>query len=665
MKHTATVFHMAGGSGVGAHGWNRSEARLGSDTLSWKCVGSIDIDPHACADFEMLTGVPALCRDLHTVTPAELAAYSSRCGLRDGPPDVVFSSSPCKGFSRLLPTAKSKEHKYQLLNELVYRSIFLACETWSRPPPMIVLENVPGIVSRGKELLDRVKRIYQAYGYLWHEGFHDCGEIGNLAQHRKRYLCVARLPSAVAAFVHKPPKHRVRACGEVLSQLPVPIGPGAAEAGPMHRRPKLGWLTEVRLALIPAGGDWRNLPPAVGLGVDGSSFRGSPGLMQVVDDQAPFPTVTGNPRVSGSNAAAAVADSRVGANNGVLGVMGWSEATGVVAGASRPSNGRFSVADPRVTTGRFKGSLGVIDFDSPSGTIGGESLPPNGAYAVADPRLTSPLEPGQAKREKHARYDVRGWEQPARTVAGTGTNGGFGVADPRLVGVTHRENRFSDQYKVRSWDQPAGAITGATDSQNGAQHVADPRLGRSGTKPRFNNNMRIGEWSEPSLCVTSASRPDSGGVSVADPRPKGPYRNGQLGVLSWQEAAASITGSADVQNGPFAVSDPRKPLEGPEVIIIAADGTWHRAITTLELALLQDIPATVNGKPLVLSGTSSMGWRERIGNAVPGGAAKAIASSCGLALLASKLGTWFLSSEGIWVRQRDFFAMPELEAYAL
>ncbi|MEK7062863.1 MAG: DNA cytosine methyltransferase, partial [Patescibacteria group bacterium] len=146
-----------------------------------------------------------------------------------------------------------------------------------------------------------------------------------------------------------------------------------------------------------------------------------------------------------------------------------------------------------------------------------------------------------------------------------------------------------------------------------------------------------------------------GGVSVADPRPKGPYRNGQLGVLSWQEAAASITGSADVQNGPFAVSDPRKPLEGPEVIIIAADGTWHRAITTLELALLQDIPATINGKPLVLSGTSSMGWRERIGNAVPGGAAKAIASSCGLALLASRLGTWFLSGEGIWVRQRDFY----------
>lgn len=655
MKHEATVFHMAGGSGVGAHGWNKSEVRLADDTLGWKCVGSIDIDPDACADFEMLTGVPAFCGDLHTITPEQILRYSIACGLRAGtPPDALFSSSPCKGFSRLLPTAKSKELKYRLLNELVYRSIFLACETWSRPPPLIVLENVPGIVTRGKDVLERAKRILHSYGYLLHEGFHDCGEIGNLAQHRKRYLLVARLPTAVTAFMHKPPKHRVRACGEVLSQLPVPIGPDAACAGPMHRRPRLGWLTEVRLALIPAGGDWRNLPPAVSLGVDGSNFKGSPGLYRVVNDANPFPAVTGSATVTGSNGAAAVADSRVGANNGVLGITDWNEPVGVVAGASRPSNGRFSVADPRVSK-RFAGSLGVLDFGAPAGTIGGESLPPNGAYSVADPRITSPVQPGQNPREVYARYDVRQWEQPARTVAGGGTNGGFGVADPRAVGIKHRKGRHARQYKITDWKEPTGTVTGDTDVQTGALNVADPRLGRSGTKPRFNNNMR----------VTSAGRPDSGGVSVADPRPKGPYRNDQLGVVSWQEAAASITGSADVHNGRFSVADPRKPLEGPELIIIAADGTWHRAITTLELAMLQSMPARINGKPLVLAGTSSMAWRERIGNAVPGDAATAIAGSCGLAILASRLGTWSLNGdEGFWVRKRDHYVMPPTEAYA-
>lgn len=188
-------------------------------------------------------------------------------------------------------------------------------------------------------------------------------------------------------------------------------------------------------------------------------------------------------------------------------------------------------------------------------------------------------------------------------------------------------------------------------------------IGRSGSKPRFNNNMRVGSWEAPSLCVTSASRPDSGGISLADPRPRVPYRNAQLGVVSWERAVASITGSADVQNGAFAVADPRKPLE-QLVIIIAADGTWHRAITTLELALLQSLPAFINGKPLVLAGTSSSGWRERIGNMVPADAAKAIAGSVGLALLASRLGTWTLAFDGVWVRERDHYAMPAEEAYA-
>jgi site-specific DNA-cytosine methylase len=627
VNHTFTAFHMACGSGVGARGFNEAVARLGGDVARFQCVGGIDNDPEACEDFELLAGVPALLGDLHTLTPAEIRRYSRLCGLREGlPPDVVFSSSPCKGYSRLLPTAKSKEPKYQLLNELVYRSIFLALETWERPPPLIVLENVPGIVSRGKDVLDRVKKIYAAYGYVWHESFHDCGEIGNLAQHRKRYLLVARHPESVDAFVHKPPKHRVRACGQVLEQLPVPASPEAADAGVMHALPKLGWLTQVRLALIPAGGDWRDLPPQVSLGVDATTFNGSPGLYRVVGADEPFPTVTGSARVSGSNGAAAVADPRVGANNGVLGVTAWSKATGVIAGASRPSNGRF---------------------------------------AVADPRLATPLKLGQSRRELHAKYDMRPWSEPARVVAGGGTNGGFGVADPRLIGVAHRETRFHDQYKVRAWQQPAGVVTGATDSQAGAQHVADPRprLGRSGTKPRFNNNMRVGQWERPSLCVTSAARPDSGGVSVADPRPHAPYRNGQLGVVSWREAVASITGSADVQNGAFAVADPRKPLE-QLVIIIAEDGTWHRAITTLELALLQSLPARINGKPLVLAGTSTGGWRERIGNAVPADAAKAIANSCALALLAAKTGAWQLSLDGVWVRERDHFAMPAEEAYA-
>jgi hypothetical protein len=60
-----------------------------------------------------------------------------------------------------------------------------------------------------------------------------------------------------ACLPYRPSKKRVRACGEVLGELPLPE---QEEAGELHRLPKLSWLNWVRLALIPAGGDWRDLP---------------------------------------------------------------------------------------------------------------------------------------------------------------------------------------------------------------------------------------------------------------------------------------------------------------------------------------------------------------------------------------------------------------------
>lgn len=45
----------------------------------------------------MLTGAPALCADMHEVTPAQI-----RAGLGDETPDCVFTSPPCKGFSGLI-----------------------------------------------------------------------------------------------------------------------------------------------------------------------------------------------------------------------------------------------------------------------------------------------------------------------------------------------------------------------------------------------------------------------------------------------------------------------------------------------------------------------------------------------------------------------------------
>ncbi|CAN0589997.1 unnamed protein product, partial [Laminaria digitata] len=78
-------------------------------------------------------------------------------------------------------------------------------------------------------------------------------------------------------------------------------------------------------------------------------------------------------------------------------------------------------------------------------------------------------------------------------------------------------------------------------------------------------------------------------------------------------------------------------------------GGWHRPLTLLELASLQGLPTKIDGEWLELAGSTRDGWAERIGNAIPVGAAHAIALECKRAL--ENASTWALASsdEEIWV----------------
>lgn len=449
-----TAFHLFCGIGGGAIGFQNARGESHGLHGRFRTLGGVDCDSLAIEDFDRLVGVKGTVLDLFTredyeafhgeappaswreATPEDIfAAAGGEC------PDVIFTSPPCKGLSGLLSNEKSESPKYQALNRLVVRGFFLALEAFSAPgrrlPRLVLLENVPRIAQRGRKLLDQVTAMLRAYGYAVAEGAHNCGEIGSLAQNRNRFLLVARHTSSTAPFLYQPPKHRVRAIGEVLEQLPMPDAP---EAGPLHRLPRLRRETWERLALIPAGKDWKALKA-----IDVSRLRLVP-----------------------------------------------------VPGA--PSN-----------------VLRIVDLD-------------------------------------------------------------------------------------------------AVPEVDGAELAADGGVGQDG--PRFNNVYRTATWDEPSPAVTGGAGPSSGSSAVADPRPWPP---------------------ADL------------------VVIIALDGTWHRPLTTLELAALQGLPTRMaDGSPLVLAGRSMSGWRERIGNMVPPPAAQAVAESMLWTLLAHDAGMTFTFDNGpVWVRPEE------------
>ena len=547
---TATHWHAFCGLGGAARGFNAAKASLGDTDLDYRCLGGVDSDPGAIADFGRMAGVPGTVLDLFDEGQyRRFHGHAPPLGWREATgrdilasagyeyPDVVCLSPPCKSNSGLLTHAKSITPKYEALNELTVRGVMLMLDGFAgRLPKLVILENVPGIATRGRTLLDRIMAVLRAEGYAISESAHDCGTIGGLAQSRKRYLLVARLVSAVPPGLYRTPLKKLRGVGELIGRMPMPGDPAY---GPLHRCPSLEWKTWCRLAFVRPGSDWRSL----------ADLRVEDGIL------ADYSMVPTHDR-----------------HNGFLGVGRWTDPSGVVAGRSLPTNGRFSTNDPRLeTTG-------------------------------STPR-------GEAT-----------W----------------------TIGYTHA-------IVARCEGPPITApAPGATDR---------PGAG-------------VGEWDRHAATITSQRSPLQGRYAVSDPRPTSSHGGGgKYGIAPWDAASRTIIAASTTGNGGCACADPRladdvdapatapaaapalpRPEDRVVAMIRSLQGCWHRPFTTWELAVLQSL-ADPDGPPPVMEGASDSVWRERIGNAIPSDAARAIAETMGRTLLLARAGkSFFLSDVPLWVR---------------
>lgn len=576
-------FHLFCGLGGGAAGFDQANPRVGNMHGRYRCLGGVDVDPAAIADFDQLTGTKGTVldmfdrdqyRDFHGAEPPsewqECGPDAIRRSAGNERPHVVFLSAPCKGFSGLLAEGKSRTDKYQALNRLTVRGVWLMLEAWADDPPeLIVFENVPRIASRGRFLLDRIGDLLSAYGYAVAETTHDCGELGGLAQSRKRFLLVARHVEKVPVFLYEPDKRPLQAVGSVLGRMPLPGDPAG---GPMHRIPRLAWKTWVRLAFVEAGKDWRSL----------NRLEVQDGVLR---DYLIVPEY----------------------HNGYLGVNDWHEHIGTVAGSSRATNGAFSIADPRFSQSALWNdghAYGVRHWNDHSSTITSKLAAGSGYGSVADPRPPN--------RPLFSKYAVTRFDSNTGTVIGGDDSGAYAVADPRRSGENF------GKYMVTDWRRAAGTVIAGSTTGQGAYAVADPRPGMRRSK---GDNYLSG---------------------------------GHYGVVPWSGQTGAVSASAGHDNGRWSVADPRidaMPVADDKLVAVirALDDTWHRPFTTLELAALQSLVDPED--QLALDGLSDQAWRERIGNAVPPSAAKAIAEEIGRTLLLTWSGeTFALSSTPIWVR---------------
>lgn len=641
------------GAGGQTLGLKQSQNEYKGISGRFEVLAGYDNDPVVIKNYERITGSKGICADLftreqyilfHGKEPEpeweELTATKVReqCGKT---PDVVVMSPPCKGFSRLLPKKTAQLPKYQALNQLPERVFDLVLEAWFDDLPAILLmENVPGIrdKDRGLEVLKKIKSKLALRGYVFHEGLYDCGEWGGLGQRRTRYLLIARLPSKVPDFVFQPPKLPLKSIGDILGPLPMPGD--TVRGGKMHRISNLAWRTWERLALIPAGKDWRAL--------ENFGREQWKGAWRIVPWDEPSNAVTSSTKgVGQSTGVSAVADPRINK-------FGYGSKYRVVA-ADEPSptvigrpvgSGAILYADPKVPKFAANSSK-VQSWVEPSGTVIGGAGVSNGALNVADPRIEHPT----WRRTQISK--VQEWDKPSGTITGSSNPSGAGsgiIADPRL---NKKEGRYPGTYRVIPWDESSSTVLGQTDIQTGAQVVADKRI-RCESRPGL---YGIADWDKPINTITGNMSVSSSNsvAAVADPRKWSGA--GNYGVMDWTEPAKTVTASGDIHAGAAAVADPRIPDPDDRgiYIIIAADGTWHRPITTYEMAMLQGFPRTlIDGTPFELIDCSDGKAREYIGNAVPVQTATSIGNALLETLMPNLLGDvhFGFSDLKIWVKSK-------------
>lgn len=613
-----THAHFFSGCGGFAKGGNQSSSRVGSLQSRWRCLGGIDYDQGACADFKTMTGVAATCMDLFTREQyfafhgreppedwREASVDDVRRAFGNESPTVVCLSAPCKGFSGLLSQSKSETGKYLALNELALRGLMLALEAWKdNPPHFYLFENVPRISVRGRDMIDQIIALLAHYGYAARETKHDCGELaeGGMAQSRKRFLLVARHIEKVPPHLYIPHKHPLRAVGSVLGRMALP---GDRRVGPMHRVPSLSWKTWVRLAFVEAGKDWRSLNK---LAIEDGMLRDF--ALQALDHAHHVES----PRFS---------ESAKWNEGHAYGVLRWKDSANTIGGQQSPGQGYYAVSDPRPTREKpFRNVFRVVRWDEVAKAVTAGGHPTSGGVSIADPRT------GYGPNSHRNKLKVLEYGQSAGTVTCSDRvgSGALSVADPR-AGLSRGQGDAyltCGHYGVVPWKASSGAVTGRLNHDNGWGNVADPRAQHESNASESNRGL--------------AARP----AAVRSP----PGTTAGAEHLDDRSAKAHGAPRLEQADVPGALPPPNERLIA---VIQAADQTWHRPFTTLELAALQGLIEPE--EHFEMEGLSDRDWRERIGNAVPPPAAKAIFNVLGTTLLLAESGeTFILSSTDVWVR---------------
>lgn len=269
----------------GAMGLDIGLERAGLDVvlaqeLDAKAVETIRANGHAVVDGDL--------RKLLADDP-ELTGFMAQAGLAKGETFAVVGGPPCQPFSTAGHRKGLDDDRGLLIFD--YLKAIDAIQ-----PRFMVLENVKGILNAagtsGTTLLDEILSTLKGMGYSTTWGVVDAVHYG-APQFRERMIIIGsrdREPVFIPTPTHFPQHQNADYRWRTLGQAIEGIEPGESAAF----SPKVQRV----LDLVPEGGNWRSLPPAIAEEAMGGAWKsggGKVGFFRRLSRAEPSPTLVTSP----------------------------------------------------------------------------------------------------------------------------------------------------------------------------------------------------------------------------------------------------------------------------------------------------------------------------------------------------------------------------------
>jgi len=267
---------------------------VGLKRAGFRVVAAVELEPHPFATYKANhPEVRCLKQDVASVSGAALLELAGTDRI-----DLLAGCPPCQGFTSLTAKYKDKEDSR---NELV---IEMARLTEEIRPRAIMMENVPGLVRKGRALYDRLRARLQAHDYRLTDGVLQVADYG-VPQLRRRFVLLGgrgfeiALPAAThsgAPTDHLAPWRTVR---DVIEEMPEPVtlaeakAKGRVERSDWHVVRELSRENVERIKAATAGRTWTHIPEHLRPACHRDGYVGFTNVYGRMEWDRPSPTITG------------------------------------------------------------------------------------------------------------------------------------------------------------------------------------------------------------------------------------------------------------------------------------------------------------------------------------------------------------------------------------